>query len=210
MEAPTPASALIHSSTLVIMGIYLIIRFNILFEFSIVSNYFLAITGALTIAFGAIAATFQNDIKKLIAYSTISQIGYLVCGCGFNAYDEVLIYLIMHAFNKAFLFIMAGYIVHYFNGNTDMRQMGGIYLYTFDIAVFLLGVTINLAGLPYSAGFYSKEFLIFQISKDNIIAILVQATWLLSFIFTPLYMLILIFFVCFDFKKATYKTYNFT
>jgi NADH:ubiquinone oxidoreductase subunit 5 (subunit L)/multisubunit Na+/H+ antiporter MnhA subunit len=176
MEAPTPASALIHSSTLVIMGIYLIIRFNIVFEFSIISNYLMALLGAVTIAFGAITATFQNDIKKLIAYSTISQIGYLICGCGFAIYDEVLIYLIIHAFNKAFLFILAGFIVHYFAGNTDMRQMGGIYMYTFDITVYLLILTLNLAGLPYSAGFYAKEFILFQLLKFDLVSILVQIT----------------------------------
>jgi NADH:ubiquinone oxidoreductase subunit 5 (subunit L)/multisubunit Na+/H+ antiporter MnhA subunit len=210
MEAPTPASALIHSSTLVIMGVFLIIRFNVLFEFSLISNYILAILGAVTIAFGAITAIFQNDIKKLIAYSTISQIGYLICGCGFGAYDEVLLYLIMHAFNKAFLFILAGFVVHYFSGNTDMRQMGGLFLYTLDITAYILAITINLAGLPYSAGFYAKEFLIFQILKDDYISIIVQVSWLLSFIFTPLYMLILLFFVFFDFKKSNIKNYKST
>ena len=125
MEAPTPASALIHSSTLVIAGIYLIIRFSVLFEFTVLTNYYLALLGAVTLSFSSITAIFQNDIKKLVAYSTISQIGYLVCGCGFCCYEEVLIYLIIHALNKAFLFILVGYIVHFFNANTDMRQMGG-------------------------------------------------------------------------------------
>ena len=125
MEAPTPASALIHSSTLVVAGVFLIIRFSVLFEFTLFTNYYLILLGALTLAFGAITAVFQNDIKKLVAYSTISQIGYLVCGCGFCCYEEVLLYLIIHALNKAFLFVLVGYTVHFFNGNTDMRQMGG-------------------------------------------------------------------------------------
>jgi NADH:ubiquinone oxidoreductase subunit 5 (subunit L)/multisubunit Na+/H+ antiporter MnhA subunit len=124
MEAPTPASALIHSSTLVIAGIFLIIRFSILFEFTTTINYCIAIYGALTIITAAIAATFQQDIKKLVAYSTISQIGYLACGCGFGCYEEVLLYLIIHALNKAFLFIIVGYMVHFFTGNTDLRYMG--------------------------------------------------------------------------------------
>ena len=101
MEAPTPASALIHSSTLVVAGVFLIIRFSVLFEFTIVTNYVLTLVGALTLAFGAVTAIFQNDIKKLVAYSTISQIGYLVCGCGFCCYEEVIIYLVIHALNKA-------------------------------------------------------------------------------------------------------------
>ncbi len=175
MEAPTPASALIHSSTLVVAGIFLIIRFSILFEFTILVNYYLSILGAITLAFGAITAIFQNDIKKLVAYSTISQIGYLVCGCGFCCYEEVLLYLIIHALNKAFLFIIVGYLVHFFNNNTDMRQMGGSYLYSFDLSVLLFGVCFNLAGLPYTAGFLNKEFLLFQILKDDFLSILVRS-----------------------------------
>lgn len=175
MEAPTPASALIHSSTLVVAGVFLIIRFSILFEFTAVVNYYLAILGAITLAFGACTAIFQNDIKKLVAYSTISQIGYLVCGCGFGCYEEVFLYLVIHALNKAFLFILVGYLVHYFNGNTDMRQMGGSYLYSFDIAVMLLGVSFNLAGLPYTAGFLNKEFMLFQILKDDFLSQIVRS-----------------------------------
>lgn len=167
MEAPTPASALIHSSTLVIMGIYLIIRFSLVFEFSLFTNYFLIVIGGLTIAFGSVVACFQTDIKKLVAYSTISQMGYLVCGCGFCAYDETLIYLIMHACNKAFLFILVGYTVHFFNGNTDLRQMSSLYIYAIDISSLFLLINFNLIGLPYGSGFYSKEFLLFQIVQDN-------------------------------------------
>ena len=170
MEAPTPASALIHSSTLVVAGVFLIIRFSVLFEFTIFTNYYLALLGATTLAFGSITAIFQNDIKKLVAYSTISQIGYLVCGCGFCCYEEVLLYLIIHALNKAFLFVLVGYTVHFFNGNTDMRQMGGAYLYSLYIAVLLFGVCFNLAGLPYSAGFLGKEFLLFQVLRDDFIS----------------------------------------
>ena len=207
MEAPTPASALIHSSTLVVAGIFLIIRFSVLFEFTIFTNYYLSLLGALTLAFGAITAVFQNDIKKLVAYSTISQIGYLVCGCGFCCYEEVLLYLIIHALNKAFLFILVGYTVHFFNGNTDMRQMGGVYLYSFDISVLLFGVCFNLAGLPYSAGFLGKEFLLFQVLREDFLSFLVRACWLVSFFFTPIYMFILAFVVIFGPKKGVFTTY---
>lgn len=207
MEAPTPASALIHSSTLVIAGVFLIIRFSLIFEFVTFTNYYLALLGATTLAFGAITAIFQHDIKKLVAYSTISQIGYLVCGCGFCCYEEVLIYLIIHALNKAFLFILVGYLVHFFNGNTDMRQMGGIYLYSFDIAVLLFGVCFNLAGLPYSAGFLGKEFLLFQILRDDFLSLFIRACWLVGFFFTPIYMFILSFVVIYGAKKSTNNTY---
>jgi len=208
MEAPTPASALIHSSTLVVAGVFLIIRFSILFEFTVFTNYYLAILGSLTLAFGAITATFQNDIKKLVAYSTISQIGYLVCGCGFCCYEEVLIYLIIHALNKAFLFVLVGYTVHFFSGNTDMRQMGGLYLYSFDITVLLLGVCFNLSGLPYSAGFLGKEFLLFQVLRDDLLALFVRGCWLVSFFFTPVYMFKLGFIVMFGPKKGELSAYS--
>lgn len=207
MEAPTPASALIHSSTLVIMGVYLIIRCSIFFEFTIFSNYVLALLGSITIAFGAVSAVFQNDIKKLVAYSTISQIGYLFCGCGFFCYEEVMLYLTMHAVNKAFLFILVGYLVHYFNGNTDLRFMGGIYLYSFDIAVLLFGVCFNLTGLPLSAGFFSKEFLLFQTFKGDFLSFFIRSFWLISFIFTPIYMFMLIFNVIFGIKKGNLNLY---
>ena len=208
MEAPTPASALIHSSTLVVAGIFLVIRFSILFEFTTFTNYYLALLGAMTLSFGAITATFQNDIKKLVAYSTISQIGYLVCGCGFCCYEEVLIYLIVHALNKAFLFVLVGYTVHFFSGNTDMRQMGGAYLYSFDIAALLFGVCFNLAGLPYSAGFLGKEFLLFQVLRDDYMSIIVRGCWLVSFFFTPIYMFILSFIVMFGTKKGALVAYR--
>lgn len=207
MEAPTPASALIHSSTLVVAGIFLVIRFSIIFEFTVFTNYYLAILGALTLSFASITATFQSDIKKLVAFSTISQIGYLVCGCGFCCYEEVLIYLIIHALNKAFLFVLVGYTVHFFSGNTDMRQMGGAYLYSFDIAALLFGVCFNLAGLPYSAGFLGKEFLLFQVLRDDFFTLFVRGCWLVSFFFTPIYMFMLIFAVMFGAKKGALVAY---
>ena len=175
MEAPTPASALIHSSTLVIMGIYLILRFSILFEFTLVINYFIIIMGSLTIALGSILAFFQNDIKKLVAYSTLSQMGYLFCGCGFILFEEVLIYLIIHGINKAFLFILFGYIVHFFSNNTDFRYNGGLYIYSYDILVLIIVISINLIGLPYSAGFLSKEFLFFQLLRNSFLLYFVRA-----------------------------------
>ena len=207
MEAPTPASALIHSSTLVVAGVFLVIRFSVLLEFTLFTNYFLILVGALTLAFGAVTAVFQNDIKKLVAYSTISQIGYLVCGCGFCCYEEVLVYLIVHALNKAFLFVLVGYTVHFFNANTDMRQMGGAYSYSFDVTVLLVGACFNLAGLPYSAGFIGKEFLLSQVLKDDFVSLFVRGCWMVSFFFTPIYMFILVLVVSFGTKRGTLLTY---
>lgn len=208
MEAPTPASALIHSSTLVVAGVFLVIRFSTVFEFTVFTNYYMALWGALTLAFGAITATFQNDIKKLVAYSTISQIGYLICGCGFCCYEEVLLYLIIHALNKAFLFVLVGYTVHFFSGNTDLRQMGGAYLYSFDIAALLFGCCFNLAGLPYSAGFLGKEFLLLQVLRDDFLSLFVRGCWLVSFFFTPIYMFTLVYLAMFGVKKGSIVAYE--
>jgi len=208
MEAPTPASALIHSSTLVIMGIFLIIRFNIFFEFSVIANLIMALGGGCTIAFGSVVAAFQNDIKKLVAYSTISQMGYLFCGCGFMCYTEVIFYLAIHALNKAFLFILVGYIVHYFYGNTDLRFMGSLYLYFIDFAIILLFISLNLTGLPLTSGFLSKEFLLFQTFRDGWLVFVIRGFWFVSFIFTPVYMLLLNINVMFGFKKAKPLIYS--
>jgi NADH-quinone oxidoreductase subunit L len=208
MEAPTPASALIHSSTLVIAGVFLIIRFNAIFEFTTTVNCFLVAWGSLTLAFGSVVASAQYDIKKLVAYSTISQVGYLICGCGFCCYEEVFIYLVLHALNKAFLFILVGYIVHFFLGNTDMRHMGGVYSYMFDLTVFLFTTAFNLTGLPYSAGYVGKEFLLFHMIRDDILALAARASILISLFFTPVYMHILVFVVMFGPKRGFIGAYS--
>ena len=208
MEAPTPASALIHSSTLVIAGVFLILRFSLIFEFTPYTNYFLAVLGSMTLGFGSLVALFQTDIKKLVAFSTISQIGYLVCGCGFLCYEEVLIYLIIHALNKAFLFIGVGYLVHFFLGNTDLRQMGSANFFSFGLSVLVFGVSLNLCGLPYSAGFIGKEFLVFQFFQDTNLSYFIRACWLLSFFCTPLYMGLLVIGSLFGSKKSYFLTYN--
>jgi NADH:ubiquinone oxidoreductase subunit 5 (subunit L)/multisubunit Na+/H+ antiporter MnhA subunit len=175
MNAPTPASSLIHSSTLVIMGIYILIRFNLILEFTPCLLIIMALIGSITICIGAVIAIFQTDIKKMVAYSTISQMGYLMAGCGFSAYDETIVYLIMHAINKAFLFIIVGYTVHFFNSNTDLRQMGGLFIISKNLSYYFLVICFNLMGLPFSSGFYSKEFLLFQTININLISILIKS-----------------------------------
>lgn len=153
------------------------------------------------------AAAFQTDVKKLVAYSTISQIGYLFCGCGFCCYEEVLIYLVVHALNKAFLFVLVGYQVHFFNANTDMRQMGGSYLYSFELGLLLAGCCLNLTGLPYSAGFLSKELLLAQVLRGDFVSYFVRACWLVSFLFTPIYMYSLLMAVYFGPKRGRRHVY---
>lgn len=207
MEAPTPASALIHSSTLVIMGIYLILRFNLIFEFSIITNFIMAFWGSLTLSFASVSAFIQNDIKKLVAFSTISQMGYLFCGLGFNCFLEVFFYLIIHALNKAFLFILVGYIVHFFNSNTDFRFMSSLFNYSFDLFILFFFISLNLTGLPFTTGFIAKEFLLFQTFKDSFCTFLIRSCWFISFFFTPLYLITLVFNIFFSFKLSYFYSY---
>ena len=206
MDAPTPASALIHSSTLVIMGIYVLLRFSLLLEFTYAINIFFAWYGSLTIAIGAISAVMQTDLKKLIAYSTISQIGYLFLGCGLNNFNEVLLYLIMHALNKATLFIIAGCVIHYFNGNTDMRYMGALNVFSYDLCVGVFIIWANLSGLPYLLGFFSKEFLLIQCGGKDLLSFMIYSSFLISFICTPIYTFILLQHVLFGVYKSYFKT----
>lgn len=160
MEAPTPASALIHSSTLVVMGVYLLLRFSGCFINSLQLLNYIAIVGAMTVAYGSIFAILTSDLKKMVAYSTISQIGYLICGFGFLAIYETLYYLIVHALCKALLFVFVGSIIHLCGGMTTLRKMGGIF-YTKPFVGFGLFILCTaLAGCPYTAGFLAKDFLI--------------------------------------------------
>ena len=203
MEAPTPASALIHSSTLVIMGIYVFIRFGILFEFTPWTAYFMSIWGSITILLGSISAVFQSDLKKLIAYSTISQIGYLCCGCGFLCFAEVLDYLIVHALNKALIFIFAGHIIHASFNNTDMRLISSLFNRAEDSAFFMLFLTLSLSGLPLSAGFFTKELLLLQTFSHSPWFIFTKIAWLLGIFFTLMYFTVLIDTIFFNERSFT-------
>lgn len=160
MEAPTPASALIHSSTLVVMGIFMIMRMALIFRHAGDVLTLALVCGSITIVYGAISATQTSDLKKTVAYSTISQIGYLYCGCGLLAFKETLIYLAVHAICKALLFVFVGYIVHAFGGTTSMRKMGGIYYQAQDMALYVFILCAILAGAPYTIGFIAKELIV--------------------------------------------------
>ena len=198
MEAPTPASALIHSSTLVIMGVYVFIRFGLFFELTPLVSYMLSIWGSLSIVIGAISASFQSDLKKLIAYSTISQIGYLCCGCGFLCFTEVLNYLIIHALNKALIFIFVGYIVHLSLGNTDIRFISSLYYKIEDASFCLLFLAFSLTGLPLSAGFFTKEALLLQTFSSNSLLFFTKVAWFLGILFTILYFITFIYSIFFS------------
>lgn len=207
MEAPTPASALIHSSTLVVMGIYIFIRFGIIFELSPSSSLLLAFWGGLTLLFGAINASFQSDLKRLVAYSTMSQMGYLCCGCGLLCFSDVILYLIFHAVFKAFLFIIVGYIVHLFKGNTDLSMISGLISIWPNFFYLSLFTVFGLAGLPLSAGFLTKELLMMQVFSNSLIVFFIKICWLTSIGFTILYFSLFLITVFFFSKSSIFISF---
>jgi len=157
MEGPTPVSALLHAATMVIAGVFLIIRCSFIFEYSSLILSLITILGSLTAIFAATTGLFQNDIKKVIAYSTCSQLGYMVFACGLSAYDISLFHLSNHAFFKALLFLGAGSVIHAIHDEQDLRKMGGLKsLLPFSYATFLIG-SLALVGFPFLSGFFSKD-----------------------------------------------------
>lgn len=208
MEAPTPASALIHSSTLVVMGIFLLIKFMPLLQFSTLTAKFLLVLGALTVLYGSLFSIYTSDLKKGVAYSTISQIGYLFCGCGFFAITEVFTYLTIHAVCKALLFVFVGYIIHFFGGYTSLKRMGGIYYQLPIISVSMCVVCLFLAGLPYTSGFLAKEFLIAHIfGVKSFFGYFVFFCWILSLFCTPVYLLRICILPCFGKPRSTWGVF---
>nr|WOA02299.1 NADH dehydrogenase subunit 5 [Gloiopeltis furcata] len=160
MEGPTPVSALIHAATMVTAGVFLIIRFSPLTEFSPDMLFVLVLFGSLTAFFAAMVGTFQNDLKKVIAYSTCSQLGYMVFSCGISCYDVSLFHLTNHAFFKALLFLCAGSVIHAVSNEQDMRRMGSLRaVLPLTYSLMLIG-SFALAGFPFLAGFYSKDVIL--------------------------------------------------
>lgn len=199
MEGPTPVSALIHAATMVTAGVFLIIRFSPLIEFSYFTLNLLVIIGSVTAFFAAFVGTFQHDLKKVIAYSTCSQLGYMVFCCGLSCYNVSLFHLSNHAFFKALLFLSAGAIIHSVSNEQDMRRMGSlIFFLPLTYSVMLIG-SLALVGFPFLTGFYSKDTIL-EISNVyrnvNIFqSINVLACWLgtLATFFTAFYSTRLIF-----------------
>jgi NADH-ubiquinone oxidoreductase chain 5 len=160
MEGPTPVSALIHAATLVTAGVFLIVRCSPLFEFAPATLFFILVVGGLTAFFAATVAITQNDIKKVIAYSTCSQLGYMVFICGLSYYHLSMFHLVNHAFFKAVLFLGAGSVIHAMSGEQDLRKYGSLVnLIPYTYSYMLIGL-ISLSGLPFLSGFYSKDFIL--------------------------------------------------
>jgi len=157
MEGPTPVSALIHAATMVTAGVFLIVRCSFLFELSSFALNVVLTVGAMTTFFSSTIGLFQNDIKKIIAYSTCSQLGYMIFACGLSGYDVAMFHLSNHAFFKALLFLTAGAVIHGVADEQDIRKYGGLALkLPFSYSVMLIG-SLALMGFPFLAGFYSKD-----------------------------------------------------
>jgi len=157
MEGPTPVSALIHAATMVTAGVYMVCRMSALFGFSGTASLVVALTGAVTAVFAATMALTENDIKRVLAYSTISQIGYMFIGCGVGAYSAGMFHLFTHAFFKSLLFLAAGSVIHALSGEQDLRKMGGLRrCLPRTFPAFFVGAAA-IAGVPFFSGFFSKD-----------------------------------------------------
>jgi len=160
MEGPTPVSALIHAATMVTAGVFLVVRCSPLFEYSQTALNLVTIVGMITAIFAASVALVQNDIKKIVAYSTCSQLGYMFFAAGVGAYHVAMFHLFTHAFFKALLFLGSGSVIHAFKDEQDIRNMGGVRKKLPYTYVFMLIGTLALTGFPFLSGFYSKDAII--------------------------------------------------
>ncbi len=160
MEGPTPVSALIHAATMVTAGVFLVVRCSPIFEYSQVALNLVTITGMITAIFAASVALVQNDIKKIVAYSTCSQLGYMFFAAGVGAYHVAIFHLFTHAFFKALLFLGSGSVIHALKDEQDIRYMGGIRKKLPYTYIFMLIGTLALTGFPFLSGFYSKDAII--------------------------------------------------
>src|SRR5688572_19758626 len=157
MEGPTPVSALIHAATMVTAGVYLLVRASPIFETAPDVQHLAAILGAVTLLVAGVIALVQWDIKRVIAYSTMSQIGYMFLAAGIGAYGYAIFHLMTHAFFKALLFMSAGVVIHHLGGEQDIRKMGGLKDVMPRTHVAFLAGALSLAGIPIFAGFWSKD-----------------------------------------------------
>jgi NADH-quinone oxidoreductase subunit L len=188
MEGPTPVSALIHAATMVTAGVYMIARTHVLFDHSPFALGVVAVVGAATALFAATIGLVQNDIKRVLAYSTISQLGYMFLGCGVAAYSAAIFHLMTHAFFKALLFLAAGSVIHAIGGEQDLRKMGGlrkklpVTFWTMTAAVFAI------AGFPPLAAFFSKDAILYAAYLQGTGGMALWFVGLVTALLTSLYM----------------------
>ena len=194
MEGPTPVSALIHAATMVTAGVFLVVRCSPIYEYSELALSVITIVGMVTAFFAATVALVQSDIKKIIAYSTCSQLGYMFFAAGVGAYNVAMFHLFTHAFFKALLFLGSGSVIHSFNNEQDINKMGGVRKklpYTY--ALMVIG-TLALTGFPFLSGFYSKDAIIeFAYLSGNNIGMYAASTGIFTALLTSIYSWRLIF-----------------
>ncbi len=193
MEGPTPVSALIHAATMVTAGVYMVARMSPLFSKAPVAMLVVAIVGAVTAFYSATIGLVQTDIKKVLAYSTVSQLGYMFLACGVGAYASGIFHLMTHAFFKGLLFLAAGSVIHAMGGEQDMMKMGGLRKKIPITYWTMLIATLAIAGIPGFAGFFSKDAIL-EAAKDGPHANLIL--WLLGVVgaaLTSFYMFRLVF-----------------
>ncbi len=196
MAGPTPVSALIHAATMVTSGIYMIVRSNVLYTLSPFTLEVVAWIGLATALLGAVIGLFQNDIKKVLAYSTVSQLGYMFIGLGVMAYSSGLFHVITHAFFKALLFLGAGSVIHAMSNDQDIRNMGGLWSKIKITAITFLIGTIAISGIPPFAGFFSKDEILAHTYEHN------KLMWILALAgsFLTAFYMFRLFFVIFTGK----------
>jgi NADH-quinone oxidoreductase subunit L len=189
MEGPTPVSALIHAATMVTAGVYMVARCHTLFDRSPYALSVVAIIGAATAFFAACIGVVQHDIKRVLAYSTISQLGYMFLACGVGAYTSGIFHLLTHAFFKALLFLSAGSVIHALGGEQDMRKMGGLWRkIPITFGTMTMGV-FAISGIPPWAGFFSKDEILYRaFTSDNPIGKLLWLVGLVTAGITSFYM----------------------
>ncbi len=194
MEGPTPVSALIHAATMVTAGIYLVARCHVLFDRSPFALGVVAILGAGTALMAATIGLVQHDIKRVLAYSTVSQLGYMFLACGVGAYSAGIFHLMTHAFFKALLFLSAGSVIHALSGEQDMRVMGGLWRRIPVTFVCMTAGVLAIAGMPFFSGFFSKDEILYQVyTSHNPIAKLLWLVGVATALLTSFYMFRLLF-----------------
>ena len=202
MEGPTPVSALIHAATMVTAGVFLVVRCSPLFEYSQLALNLVALVGMITAIFAASVALVQNDIKKIIAYSTCSQLGYMFFAAGVGAYHVAIFHLFTHAFFKALLFLGSGSVIHAFKDEQDITKMGGVWKKLPYTYVLMVIGTLALTGFPFLSGFYSKDAIIeFAFFKHSIIGNSAAFIGIFTAFLTAIYSWRLLF-------KTFHGTYN--
>ena len=162
MAGPTPVSALIHAATMVTAGVYMVVRCNAIYQNAPTAMFIVAIIGCATAIFAATIGLAQNDIKKVLAYSTVSQLGYMFLACGVGAFVAAIFHVMTHAFFKALLFLGSGSVIHGMHHEQDMRRMGNLRKYMPITFITMLMGWLAICGIPIWAGFFSKDEILYR------------------------------------------------